>query len=274
MENFARKDPLLAAATAGYAIWYAVGAMLLLTDLPPPSWKAAAGPWADCVFLALAALLAFALSRRDHGTRLATTASGFVLLCSGTVEILGVNFGLPFGAYFYTDRLGPRLLNMPWIIPCCWMFLMICGQAIASATLARRVRNPDDVWPLSCLAAAAIVTVFDLLLEPVAVDLKLYWGWLDRAGIWYGAPRLNFAGWFVLSLVLSAGISRVLKPARWRLRTAAGAWLLLASTVFLFGGMSWRAGQHAPAWVGLNLVGLTAVALAWAARRPSPAVRR
>lgn len=268
METFTRKDPLLAAAVAGYAIWYAVGAIFLLTDLPPPSWKAAAGPWADSVFLALAAFLAFALARRDHGTFAAMMACGVILVGSGLVEILGVNFGFPFGAYVYTERLGPRILGMPWIIPCCWTFLVICGQAIASAALTRNLRDPNETWGLSCLGTATLVTVFDLLLEPVAVGLKHSWIWLDRESVWYGAPRLNFAGWFALSLILAAAVSRILKPGKWRLRTVAGAWVLFASVILLFGGMAWRAGKPPAAWVALNLAGLTAVALARAARPP------
>lgn len=268
MEIFARKPPLLTAAATAYAIWYAVSTMLLLTNFSPPSWKAAAGPWADCVFLVLAALLAFALARRDHGTLAATKACGVILAVSGLVEILGVNFGFPFGDYIYTERLGSRILGMPYIIPCCWIFLVICGQAIASASLTRNLRNADEAWALSSLGAAAIVTVFDLLLEPVAIRLKHYWIWLDQESVWYGAPQTNFAGWFTLSLILAAAISRILKPTKWRRGTATAAWTLLASVALLFGSMAWRAGMSPVAWVALNLAGFPAVALAWAARPP------
>lgn len=264
------RDRLLLAATLAYASWYSVGALLLLTDLPPAAWRSAAGPWSDCVFLALAATIAFALARRDHGNRRAAVACLGILFISAGAEIFGVTFGFPFGPYMYTDRLGPRLLGMPWIIPCCWMFLVVCALAISSAVLCRDIRHPDEAWTLSCAASAVIVTTFDLLLEPVAVGIKHYWAWLDRESVWYGAPRLNFAGWFALSLLLSAGVSWVLKPHRWSLRTATGAWALLSSVAVLFAGMTWRAGMHRPAWVALNLVGLTAFGLAWVARRPRP----
>lgn len=263
------QDRLLRAAALGYAAWYSVGALLLLTDLVPPSWHSAAGPWSDCVFLGLAALVAFALARRDHGTRPAALACLGILLFSAGAEIFGVTFGLPFGTYVYTERLGPRVLGMPWIIPCCWMFIMVCGQAISSAVLSRDIRDPDEAWALSCLGTAVVATVFDLLLEPVAVGIKHYWAWLERESVWYGAPRLNFAGWFALSLLLSAGVSRILKADRWSLRTATGAWALLSSIAALFAGMAWRAGMHRPAWIAFNLVGLGAFGLAWAAaRRP------
>jgi uncharacterized membrane protein len=264
------RDRLLPLATAAYAVWFAVGAALFLTRAFPPAWAAAAGPWSDAVFLALAALVAFALARRDHGTRRAAAALLLVLAASAGAEVAGVNLGFPFGNYLYSDRLGPRALGMPLIIPFCWAFLILSAHAISCAAVRRAARDPREAWALSCLATAAVVTAFDLLLEPVAVQLRHYWVWLGRDGAWYGAPRLNFASWFALSLLLAAGAGRILEPRRWSLRAAAGAWLLLASVVGLFGAMAWRAGLYPPAHLAMNLGGLTALGLAWAASRPCP----
>jgi putative membrane protein len=51
------------------------------------------------------------------------------------------------------------------------------------------------------------MTTIDLVLDPVAAGPLGYWTWL-APGAYHGVPARNFAGWFVVSLVIFALLSR------------------------------------------------------------------
>src|SRR5581483_3953042 len=48
-----------------------------------------------------------------------------------SVEIMGVQTGFPFGSYFYTVKLGPRLFGVPVIIGLNWLLLSYCCSVAA-----------------------------------------------------------------------------------------------------------------------------------------------
>jgi putative membrane protein len=87
-------------------------------------------------------------------------------------EVLGVKTGFPFGRYVYTQTLGISLLDVPLAIACAWM--------VPFAFVRQVARQP--------LAAAVLLTATDLLIDPVAS----------------GVPLTNFAGWFLVSLLIFA----------------------------------------------------------------------
>jgi len=60
------------------------------------------------------------------GRRRALLLLGLTFGISLTLEAVGVATGWIYGPYAYTDRLGPRLLSVPVLIPLAW-FMMAYG---------------------------------------------------------------------------------------------------------------------------------------------------
>lgn len=103
-------------------------------------------------------------------------------------ELLGTQTGFPFGDYEYGPALGPQLWEVPVIIGVNW-FLMVSS----SGFLAKKLVKPS--W-MQVLLAAALMTLTDLAIEPVAPLLD-YWYWAEGQ-----APLLNYAGWLAVSVVM------------------------------------------------------------------------
>lgn len=105
--------------------------------------------------------------------------AGFLL------EVAGVMTGHIFGAYVYGEVLGPALAGVPLLIGTNWMML-----AYATHLIIKDFRAPG--W-LGVPIGALIMTAYDWLMEPAAVDLGM-WAW--AGGI---IPLQNYLAWFVLS---------------------------------------------------------------------------
>jgi uncharacterized membrane protein len=128
----------------------------------------------------------------------AVTAGGGLL-----VEVLGVNLGLPFGAYAYTGSLGAQIFGVPVIIPLAWTMMGYPALLVGQRISGHAVWGP--VW-----AALALAT-WDLFLDPQMVDAG-HWVWLGGGPTLLDIPLSNFAGWVVTALVMMAVLWRV--PAR------------------------------------------------------------
>ena len=158
--------------------------------------------WLASVFLALAGLLVLLGAR----TRRGALALAGVALFGFAVEVVGANTGLPFGAYRYTDALRPRVFGAPLVIGVAWMALVAQSWSLVVPLRLTRM--------LGLLVAATLTTAVDFVIDPLAANQLGYWRW-ERAGIYYGIPASNFAGWLVTSLAALAVFSRWLEPSFW-----------------------------------------------------------
>ncbi len=247
-----------------YLAWYAGGWVIFTTGWFSTNDKVLVSGWGDCVFLSLAGLLTLLIARRDFGWKELVEVTVFVLLGSAAVEIVGVKSGFPFGKYMYTESLGAHIGGIPWIIPVCWFILVINAYIICSVLVVPREGEISrDALVLLILITSVVVTLVDLNLEPVAVNVKQYWSWMDRDRAFYGVPRINFFGWFSVSLILVSALCHMLDPRRWKLSTAWGSLCLLGSIQLFFAVMNWQAHQYAPVLISLNLIGILAIGLAY-----------
>lgn len=168
-------------------------------------WRGGTRPeevWLASVFLALAGLVVLLGAR----TRRGATALVAVALFGLAVEIVGANTGLPFGAYRYTDALRPRAFGAPLVIGVAWMALVAQSWSLVAPLRLTRL--------LAVLLAAALTTAVDFVIDPLAANQLGYWRW-ERAGLYYGIPATNFAGWLLTSLAAVALFSRWLEPGFW-----------------------------------------------------------
>ena len=123
-------------------------------------------------------------------------------------EHLGASYGWFFGSYTYTDVLGPRIGDVPAVIPLMWFAL--CYVAYVTANLMVWQAPSDGVAPLvqaigMSLLAAMIVTAYDLGADPYMVYKLKAWIMTKTDGWWFGETVQGFAGWALVSFVIVLG---------------------------------------------------------------------
>jgi putative membrane protein len=131
----------------------------------------------------------------------------FVLLSTGaswTLEQVGVKTGLVYGRYHYTDFLGPKLGEVPIIIPVAWFAMIYPSYVIACWLIDGRGRPPADEGGARFLwrawVAGLVMTAWDVVLDPTYVQAGA-WVWED-GGPYFGVPRQNFFGWMLTTATI------------------------------------------------------------------------
>jgi len=122
----------------------------------------------------------------------------FLLLCvivGGGFEELSLHTGFPFGHYYFTAAMGPKILQVPILLGLAYVGIGYLAWTLAGIILAepRVVARP--------LLAAAIMTAWDLAMDPVWANLVHAWVW-ERGGAYFGVPLSNFLGWYLTNYTL------------------------------------------------------------------------
>jgi len=119
------------------------------------------------------------------------------LVVGNIFENVGVRTGFPFGHYYFTDLMGPKLFVVP-----IQLGLAYLGMAYLSWTLARLIlggmRNPMNGSRVVTLplVAAFIMVAWDFSQDPVWSTILHLWIW-QQGGAYFGVPASNFFGWFL-----------------------------------------------------------------------------
>ncbi len=120
-------------------------------------------------------------------------------------EILGTSTGFPFGKYYYTDFLGPKVFGVPEVVPLIWFVIAYLTFSIAKNAFRKQEFGRSDFLRLALFAAFGAVA-WDLLIDPMFSSYG-YWVW---TGQFFplpeldGIPLTNFIGWFVLVTLMFA----------------------------------------------------------------------
>jgi uncharacterized membrane protein len=122
----------------------------------------------------------------------------FVVLClaiGGGAEELSLYKGFPFGHYHFTDAMGPKILQVPILLG-----LAYVGVGYLAWTLANIILPGARIWTRPLLAAA-IMTAWDLAMDPIWANLVHLWVW-HEGGTYYGVPISNFLGWLLTNYLI------------------------------------------------------------------------
>lgn len=161
-------------------IIYAVGlTCFLIPELEP--WMMRLTP--VNILMAMAAALLFH-KKWSSGF---VAAALMIALGGYCIEVAGVKTGAIFGAYSYQSTLGFAALGVPLILSVNWFFLVYATRSLAQSW----VKDPL----LLSFIAAALMTGYDFIMEPVAVRYD-FWTW-DAGFI----PLQNYIAWFVISFL-------------------------------------------------------------------------
>ena len=196
-------------------------------------------------------------------------------------EEVGVATGLVFGAYHYTDYLGPKLGNVPYLIPLAWFMMIYPSYVIANLALARRpTGTPRGLVPLVQLAAASAVamTVWDLVIDPILSGPSARaWIW-ESGGPYFGIPIQNYLGWlattFAVYLAYRAVEQRVASAPVGSMPAWVAALPVAAYALMLASNLLSGAAPAAVAPIGLVLMGIpiaVATVRLWRIRSPRAA---
>lgn len=160
-------------------------------------------------------------------------------------EKIGSATGFPFGEYHYTPFLQPQLGGVPLLIPIAWFMMLPPAWAVAYSILGN-YKGRFGFVAFVCLSAAAL-TAWDLFLDPQMVRWGL-WVWEQPYG-YFGIPWVNFVGWVLVAMVVTA----IIRPPRFRLgphlTIYAIVWLLQSIGQLIFWDL------HGPAIVGFIVMG-------------------
>jgi len=173
----------------------------------------------------------------------------FALAAGWAAEQLGTAYGWLFGRYTYTEVLGPRLLDVPVVIPLMWFALTLVGWVMAHLLLWRRPPGLAGSWPaslLTALLAAMLVTAFDLGADPYFVYVLKAWAMEKTDGGWFGETVEGFVGWMTVSFAITLFFERMTvrhPPPHKALGqdAPAVATLLIIYTLAMLFQMSWGA---------------------------------
>ncbi len=141
-------------------------------------------------------------------------------------EWLSINTGFPYGWYYYIDTTSCRELwvaGVPFFDSLSYVFLAYCSYSTALfiisplkawrwniATLeTRRIRRSFA----ALLLGSFLQTCLDIVIDPVALQgrrwfLGQIYGYRE-AGIHFGVPLSNYAGWLLTSFCLIAAFQLI-----------------------------------------------------------------
>ena len=173
---------------------------------------------ATTVFLVASSLL-MAACCWVSATRLLGSGAALRLaaLATGTgwlAEQLGSSYGWFFGSYTYTAVLGPRLGDVPVVIPLMWFALAYSGHVIANLIVWQ---DPVDAAAplrhdaLMALLGAMVVTCYDLGGDPYMVYVLKAWIMAKKDGWWFGETLQGFVGWMTVSFTILFAFRRLVR---------------------------------------------------------------
>lgn len=151
-------------------------------------------------------------------------ASAILTYC---MEEIGVRTGWVFGAYHYSDMLGPRLGHVPVLIPLGWFMMIYPAWMVARALMQGLSTKTPAGIALQALVAAMTMTGWDVVMDP-GMSADKNWVW-ENGGAFYGVPRHNYVGWLVTTFLVYCIAGYIWKATD---RTAAaGRWFPMLPVV-------------------------------------------
>ncbi len=181
--------------------WIIVAVFIVVTLV----WRLVPSALPPLIAIALITLLPFVFifvhGSVNYRFRDMLVFAAITLVVSNIFENMSILTGFPFGHYYYTDGLGPKLFLVPILIGPAYI-----GTGYLSWTLSRVIleatkqRLPGHSIFTVPLLASFIMVSWDLSFDPAASTINHSWIWL-QGGNYFGVPFSNFMGWFLTVFV-------------------------------------------------------------------------
>jgi uncharacterized membrane protein len=123
----------------------------------------------------------------------------FIVIClvvSNLLENTSILTGFPFGHYYYTDDIGPKLFLVPLLIGPAYFATGYLAWVLGTVLVGdvRRKSSAFTTFAVPFIASFAMVA-WDLGFDPSASTIGHTWIW-EQGGGYFGVPFTNYLGWF------------------------------------------------------------------------------
>ena len=123
----------------------------------------------------------------------------FLVLClvvSNVLENTSILTGFPFGHYYYTSDLGPKLFLVPLLIGPAYFGTGYLAWVL-STVLVGDVRPKASAFTTFAVPfiASFMMVAWDLGMDPTSSTIRHSWIW-EQGGGYFGVPLTNYLGWF------------------------------------------------------------------------------
>lgn len=120
----------------------------------------------------------------------------------GVFESLSLRTGFPFGRYYFTDVMGPKLFGLPFLLVLAYLGIGYCAWVMALLILGYRdkplLRTRVVALPI---LAAFLMLAWDLAMDPQWASVDKAWVWRD-GGPFFGVSVSNFIGWYMTTYLV------------------------------------------------------------------------
>ena len=137
-----------------------------------------------------------------YGWRGALTFAGLCVVVGNVFENMSIRTGFPFGHYTFTERMGPKLLQVPILLGLAYVGMGYLSWTVARAMLGMR-RSGDAGWRVATLPllASVVMTAWDVAMDPIWSTVGHLWIWRQGGG-YLGVPVSNYFGWLLTNYVI------------------------------------------------------------------------
>lgn len=168
----------------------------------------------------------------------------FIVVClvvSNVLENTSILTGFPFGHYYYTGGLGPKLFLVPVLIGLAYFSTGYIAWAV-STVLVGDVRRESSAFTTFSVPfiASFLMVMWDLGLDPTASTIRHLWIW-QQGGGYFGVPLSNYLGWFFTVYVffqLFALYLRLRRAGREEMRSLARPYFAQAVVMYAVIGLT------------------------------------
>ncbi len=150
-------------------------------------------------FIAVLAFMVFSVMHgiKNMGGRNMLVFFMLTTIISWSYETLSILTGFPFGNYYYTELLGPKLWLVPLLIMPAYFGVLYLSWLIAHVLLDKiSLRFSKEKVFVVPLIASFVMVIWDLCMDPFMATISKNWIWEDGGAYW-GVPFVNYMGWFL-----------------------------------------------------------------------------
>lgn len=122
----------------------------------------------------------------------------FLAVCLGVSNILentSILTGFPFGHYYYTAGLGPKLFLVPILIGPAYFGIGYLAWTVGTVILGE-LRDQKGLLATFAVPfiASFVMVAWDMGMDPTNSTIRHNWIW-QQGGGYFGVPLTNYLGW-------------------------------------------------------------------------------
>jgi len=138
-----------------------------------------------------------------RGGRTAVFLLVFLWVYCWAAEELSIHTGFPFGNYYYSDALGPKVDVVPVMLGLNYFWLLVLPAFFVSNLLVNgEFTSQGTGWCrllFTSFVASILISGMDMVVDPLDATKMKEWVWTNNAYTgYYGIPYLNYLGYIIV----------------------------------------------------------------------------